>query len=75
MALTNDGASEFSEGADIHVVSSSSPGGSGSSGGSTGFKTFLRQKFNPKVSTIDAFITIYEAVMRQATSEKKGTKC
>ena len=68
-ALSEDVVSESSHGAGIHVVSANSDGGT--AGGGSEFKPFFRQKFDPKESTIAAFITVYEAAMRRATDEQK----
>lgn len=71
--LNEDSAFEFSAGAEIHVVGLSLTSGSSLTGGFPGLKPFFRKKFDPKESTIAAFITIYEAAMRRATLSKKGT--
>lgn len=45
--------------------------GGGTAGGRSEFKLFFRQKFDPKESTIAAFITVHEAAMRRSTDEQK----
>lgn len=66
-AFTDDGASESSASAGIHVVGLSLGGEEGSNNSSSSFKTFFCQKCDPKESTIAAFITIYIATMLQDT--------